>query len=151
MKKGVWVSQLTGAALSLNLNATFHSEANRGHCRLHWGLATTFRKLWKNTLHLLSFVKTLNNGPAKVGKYSVEGAGGHNECVLTDASTKFASGKGPALHQEPRELSELALRLECIFHPTSSFLGMPLSTEDLVLLLSSKSIQLCRAQSNYCL
>lgn len=110
---------------------------------MHWGSATTFRKLWKNTPCSLSFVKILNNSPAKVGKYSVEGTGGHRERVLRVASRKFASGKGPALRREPRELSELALRLECIFHPTPSFLGMPLTTEDSLLLLSSKSIWLC--------
>lgn len=91
---------------------------------------------------LTVFVKMLSNSPAKVGKYSVKGTGGHKERVLTVTSIKFASGKGPALHREPRELSVLTLRLECIFHATSSFLGMPLSTEDPVLLLSSKSIQL---------
>lgn len=83
----------------------------------------------------------LNYTPAKVGKYSVKGTGGHKELVSRVVSK--TSGKGPALHQEPLEISELALQLECIFHPNSLFLGKPVPTEDLVLLVSSKSIRLC--------
>lgn len=56
----------------------------------------------------------------------MEGTGGHKVLVLSVASTTFASGRDPALHPAPREFSALALRLECIFHPSSSFLGMPL-------------------------
>lgn len=111
-------------------------------------------ELWKKKKRSCvwsSFVKMLSSSNAKVSKYSVKGPGGHKEYVLTVTSTKFASGKGSALHGEPRELLGLALCLECIFHPASWFLGMPLSTEGPVLLLSSKSIQLRQAQSNYCL
>lgn len=72
----------------------------------------------------------------------MEGTGGHKVHVLSVTSTTFASGRDPALHPEPHEFSALALRLECIFHLASLFLGMPLSTEDLVLLLSSTSIWL---------